>query len=77
MFNLGFLYLDFIDACCDGFSARIEKYIQYFAIVFQGSAAKNYAGKTMYIVASLKKIWKPELKYVGAFKCFVDLIFNS
>lgn len=36
--------------------------------MFQGSIAKNYAGETMYMVACLKKIWKPELKYIGASK---------
>ncbi|MCJ1349512.1 hypothetical protein MMC31_007753, partial [Peltigera leucophlebia] len=59
--NLGLLYLDFIDACRGGFSARVEKCIQCFAVVFQGSAAKNYARETMHMVACLKKIWKPEL----------------
>ncbi len=56
MLNLGFLYLDFVDACRGGFSAQVEKYVQYFAVVFQGSASKNYAGETMHIVAYLKKI---------------------
>ncbi len=38
---------------------------------------KNYARETMHIVACLKKIWKPEFKYMGAYKYFADLILNS
>ncbi len=77
MLNLGLLYLDFVDTCHGGFSARVEKCIQYFAVVFQASASKNYAGETMHIIAYLKKIWKPEFRYVGAYKYFADLVFNN
>ena len=54
--NLGLLYLDFVDACREGYSARVKKYIQCFIVIFQGSAAKNYAGKTLHLVACLKKV---------------------
>lgn len=56
LLNLGFLYLDFIDTYCGGFSAQVEKCIQCFAIIFQRLVAKNSARETMHIVACLKKI---------------------
>lgn len=56
LLNLGFLYLDFINACCSGFSTQVKKCIQYFAVIFQESVAKNYARETMHIIACLKKI---------------------
>lgn len=64
--NLGLLYLDFVDACRGGYSGRVEKCIQCFAVIFQGSSAKNYAGECLHLVACLKKIWKPEFRYVPA-----------
>lgn len=60
--NLGFLYLDFVDACRGGFSARVEKCIECFAVLFQGSKFGNYAAECMHFVACLKKVWKPEFK---------------
>ena len=45
--------------------------------MFQGSAIKNYPGKLMHIIACLEKIWKPELRYMGASKYFINLGFNS
>ena len=44
---------------------------------FQSLALKNYAKKTIHIVAYLKKIKKSEFKYVDVYKYFVDLGFNS
>ncbi len=72
--NLGLLYLDFVDAYCDGFNARVEKCVQCFAIIFQDLALKNYAGETMHTVACLKKIWKSKFRYVSAYKYFADLV---
>lgn len=34
LLNLGLLYLDFINVCCGGFSAWVEKCIQCFAVIF-------------------------------------------
>ena len=62
LLNIGLLYLDFVDACCNGYSKHVEKCIQLFAIVFQGSAATNYVVECLHIVACLKKVWKPEFK---------------
>ena len=66
LLNLGLLYLDFADTCRGGYSARIEKCIGCFTVVFQGSSAKNYGGEMMRLVACLKKLWKPKFKYVNA-----------
>ena len=33
--------------------------------MFQELVAKNYIRETIHIVAGLKTIWKPKLKYVG------------
>ena len=65
LLNLELLYLDFADACRGGYSARVEKCVRCFAVVFQGSSAKNYVGETLHLVACLKKLWKPEFKYVN------------
>lgn len=64
LLNLGLLYLDFVDACRGGFSGRVEKCIQCFAVLFQGSVSKNYAGECMHMVACLKRIWKPQVRFV-------------
>lgn len=56
MLSLGFLYLNFADVYHSGYSAWVEKCIQCFAIVFQGSASKNYARKTLHMIAYLKKM---------------------
>ena len=56
LLNIGLLYLNFANACQDEYSAQVEKYIKYFAIMFQGSTAKNYAGKMLHLVACLKKL---------------------
>ena len=77
LLNLGFLYLDFIDTYCGDFNAQVEKCIQCFVIVFQGSVAKNYVGETMYIIVYLKKIWKLELRYMSTSKYFINLDFNN
>ncbi len=74
MLNLSILYLDFIGTCRGGFSAQVKKCVQYFAVVFQNSPLKNYTGETMHIVAYLKKIWKPEFRYMGTYKYFADLV---
>lgn len=63
--NLGLLYLDFIDACRGDYNGRVEKCIQCFAIVFQGSKQVLYAGECLHIVACLKKVWKPKARYVN------------
>ena len=62
LLNTGLLYLDFADACRGGYSARVEKCIQCFAVLFQGSYAKNYAGEMLHLAACLKKLWNPEFK---------------
>ena len=66
LLNIGLLYLDFADACREEYSARIEKCIRCFAVVFLGSYAKNYAGEMLHLTACLKKLWNPEFKYVNA-----------
>ena len=66
MLNTGLLYLDFADACREGYSARVKKCIKCFAVLFQDSYAKNYAGEILHLTACLRKLWKPEFKYVNA-----------
>ena len=60
----GLAYLDFVDACRGGYGARAQKCIEYFAILFQGSNATNYARETIHLVACFKHIWKPNFLYV-------------
>lgn len=72
LLNLGLLYLDFVNACRNGYSGRVEKCIQCFAGIFQGSRAKNYAGELLHLAACLKKVWKPDFKYVGS-----QFLFNK
>ncbi len=52
----GIAYLDFINACQSGFSGRVEKCVQYFAILYQGSSLTNYAAETIQMVAYFKRL---------------------
>lgn len=56
----GLTYLEFVDACRGGFSGRVQKCLEYMAIIYQGSSAKNYAPETMHFVACFKRLWKEE-----------------
>ncbi len=58
----GIAYLDFISACQSGFSGRVEKYVEYFAIFYQGSLLKNYAGETMHMVACFRRLWNEKFR---------------
>ncbi|MCJ1345659.1 hypothetical protein MMC31_003867 [Peltigera leucophlebia] len=44
--SCGLLYLDFVDACREGYSGRAEKCIKMFAILLQDSKSKNYAAES-------------------------------
>lgn len=60
--SCGLLYLDFRDACRKGYSGRIEKCIEMFAILFQGTNFKNYAAEMIHLIACLKHIWKDDFR---------------
>lgn len=62
--SLSLLYLNFVDICQGDYSAHVKQCIWCFAVVFQGSNSKNYAGKTLHMVACLKKIWNADFKWV-------------
>lgn len=70
--SLGLRYLDFVDACRGGYSARVEKCIQCFAVVFQGSAAKSYAGETLHLVACLTRVWNANFKRAWQYYCLIN-----
>ena len=46
----GLAYLDFVDACKESYGVRTQKCIEYFAILFQGSNATNYAHETIHFI---------------------------
>ena len=50
------LYWDFQDAYYKGYSGRIEKCIEMFAILFQGINYKNYVVEMIRLIAYLKYI---------------------
>lgn len=56
----GLTYLEFVDACRGGFSGRVQKCLEYMAIIYQGSSTKNYAPETIHFVACFKRLWKEE-----------------
>ncbi len=58
----GIAYLDFISACRSGFNGRVEKCVEYFAILYQGLSLKNYAGETMHMVACFRRLWNEEFR---------------
>lgn len=62
LLNYGLLYLDFNDACCKGYSGRVEKCIACLAVIYQGSHQTKYSMKLIHMVACMKRIWKDDLK---------------
>ena len=54
--SCGLLYLNFVDVCRNGYSRRIEKCIQLFAIMLQKTKFRNYAGKTLHIMACFRQL---------------------
>ncbi len=65
--SCGMLYLDFVDACRNGYSGCVEKCIQLFAIMLQGTKFRNYAGETLHMMACFRRLWKPEFRLVSIF----------
>lgn len=53
-----------MNACKGSYSARTQKCIKYFTILFQGSNAIYYAWKIIYLIVCLKYIQKPNFLYV-------------
>lgn len=49
----GVVYLNFISACQSGFSGRVKKCVEYFAILYQGLFLSNYASEIMHNDGSL------------------------
>ena len=66
------IYLDFHYACRGGFSGRVEKCIQLFAVMFHGTRFSNYASECLHLVACLKRIWGPEFKKAWMDYCLID-----
>jgi hypothetical protein len=66
------VYQDFHEACRDGFSGRVEKCIELFALMFQGTKFRHYAADCLHLVACLKHIWKPEFKQAWLSYCLID-----
>ena len=62
LLNYGLLYLDFNDACCKGYSGRLEKCIACMAVIYQGSHQIKYSMELIHMVACMKRIWKDDLK---------------
>lgn len=66
------LYLNFWEACCKGYSGRIEKCIECFAMLFQGTSYKNYASEMIPLVACLKHLWKKDFKQAWLDYCVIN-----
>ena len=66
------VYQDFHDACRGGYSGRVEKCVQIFAVMFQGTRFGNYASECVHLVASLNHIWKPEFKRAWLDYCLIN-----
>lgn len=60
--SCGLLYLDFADACGGGYSGRVEKCLEIFTIMLQGTKFTNYAGECIHLVACLRQLWKPLIR---------------
>ena len=67
------IYLDFHYACRGGFSGRVEKCIQLFAVMFHGTRFANYSSECLHLVACLKRMWGPEFKKAWMDYCLIDL----
>ena len=72
LLNSALVYQDFHDACRGGYSGRVEKCIQIFAVMFQGTKFSNYASECVHLVASLNHIWKPEFKQAWLDYCLIN-----
>ena len=62
LLNYALVYLDFGDACRGGFCGRVERRIQAFTVMLQGTNFTNYTAECLHLIASLKHIWKPQFK---------------
>ena len=72
LLGMGLLYMDFVDACRNGMSGRIEQCIRCFAIIYQGTVATKYAAEMLHMVACLQKYWKKEFKVKHVMRVEVD-----
>lgn len=72
LLNSVLIYLDFHDACRGGYSGRVERCIQIFSVMFQGTKFSNYASECLHLVASLNHIWKPEFKQAWLDYCLIN-----
>ncbi len=54
LLNYGLLYLDFNDICRKGYNGRVEKYIAYLAMIYQGSHQTRYSMEYIHMVTCMK-----------------------
>lgn len=65
-------YLDFVNACWNGFSGQVQNFLKYLAIIYQSFLAKNYTLETMYFVACFKQLWKKEFMQAWLDYCLIN-----
>lgn len=68
----GLLYLDFDNACQQGYSGRVEKCIECFAVMFQATRHHNYSAELLRMVACFKKLWGTDLKQAWHDYCLIN-----
>ena len=66
------IYQDFHYACRGGFSGRVEKCIQLFAVMFHGTRFVNYSSECLHLVVCLKRMWGSEFKKARLDYCLID-----
>jgi hypothetical protein len=70
--NSAMIYLDFLEACCYGFSGRAEKCVRFRAVMFAGSKFTIYAAQCMHLVTCLTHIWMHEFKKAWMDYCLIN-----
>ncbi|KAI5780369.1 hypothetical protein DFH27DRAFT_468061, partial [Peziza echinospora] len=54
------VYMEYQNTVLNGDVGRIEKVLEMWTIMFQGSNLTNYPMEMMHLITCLRKVWSPE-----------------
>ena len=66
------VFRDYEDAVKCGDTGRVAKCIEYWCVLFQGTALKNYASEMVHLTACIKHIWDKPLRDLWMENCLVN-----
>ena len=67
------VFRDYESAVKDGDTGRIEKALDYWCILFQGTSLKNYPNEMVHLILCLRKLWSKEYRKVWLDHCLVNI----